>query len=179
MDREHERGREAREVERGARVRLPLRGLALPAERERPVEDLAPADRAIARDRGDRAVALQHFKAAAGSGSTYGNEAAEEYVRLDLPENPGNYVAALVQTDATGKAYVIIENRAPVALANIVVTPVLVDANGRVLQQGSAVQIRGPVPAGERASAAISTGNLTAEQLRFLKARVESARLAQ
>ena len=106
-------------------------------------------------------MALQHFKAAAGSGSTYGKEAAEEYVRLDLPENPGNYVAALVQTDATGKAYVIIENRAPVALANIVVTPVLVDANGRVLQQGSAVQIRGPVPAGERASAAISTGNLT------------------
>ena len=134
---------------------------------------------AIARDRGDRDVALQHFKAAAGSDSAYGKEAAEEYVRLDLPQNPGNYVAAGVQTDANGKAYVIIENRAPVALASIVVTPVLVDANGRILQHGSAVQIQGPVPSGQRASAAISTGNLTAEQLRLLKARVEAARLAQ
>ncbi len=134
---------------------------------------------AIARDRGDKVAALQYFKTAAGSDSSYGKEAAEEYVRLDLPEHPGNYVAAGVQTDASGKAYVIIENRAPAALANIVVTPVLVDANGRIMQQGSAVQFRGPVPAGQRASAAISTGNLTAEQLQSLKARVDSARLAQ
>ncbi|MGE0580659.1 MAG: M48 family metalloprotease [Steroidobacteraceae bacterium] len=134
---------------------------------------------AIARDRGDRASALQHFKAAAGSNSAYGKEAAEEYVRLDLPENPGNYVAAGVQLDAGGKAHVIVENRAPVALSNIVVTPVLVDPNGRILQQGGALQIRGPVPAGQRASAPFGTGSLSAEQVRNLKARVDAARLAQ
>lgn len=134
---------------------------------------------ALARDRGDRAAALQYFKAAARSDSSYGKEATEEYVRLDLPQNPGNYVAAAVQTDASGRARVIIENRAPVALAGIVVTPVLVDAYGRIVQQGSAVHLRGPVPAGQRASAAIGTGNLTAEQARGLKARVDAARLAQ
>ena len=133
---------------------------------------------AIARDRGDRAAALQLFKAAAGSDSPYGKEAAQEYVRLDLPQNPGNYVAAGVQMDASGKAYVVIEDRAPVALAHIVVTPVLVDMNGRVLQQGGALQIGGPVPPGQRAMVAFGTGNLTVEQLKNLKARVDAARLA-
>ncbi len=133
----------------------------------------------IARDRGDRAAALQYYKAAAGSNSSYGKQAAAEYVKLDLPQNPGNYVAAVVQADANGRVYAVVENRAPVPLAAIVVTPVLVDANDRVLQRGAAVQIRGPVAAGQRASAQISTGNLTAEQLRYLRARVDSAQLAQ
>jgi len=134
---------------------------------------------AIARDRGDRATALQYFKAAAASNSSYGKEATAELVRLDLPQNPGNYVAAAVQADASGRVYVVIENRTPLPIAAIVVTPVLVDANGNILQRGAAVQIRGPVAAGQRASAQINTGNLTAEQMRYLRARVDSARLAQ
>ncbi|MBV6416332.1 MAG: Beta-barrel assembly-enhancing protease [Steroidobacteraceae bacterium] len=133
---------------------------------------------AIARDRGDTAAALRYFKSAAGSDSSYGKEAAEEYLRLDLPQNPGNYVAAGVQTDANGRTWVIIENRAPMPLAAIVVTPVLLDANGRIVQQGAAVQFRGPLPSGQRASAAIGTGNLTAGQLQLLKARVDAARPA-
>lgn len=133
---------------------------------------------AIARDRGDTAAALRYFKSAAGSDSSYGKEAAEEYLRLDLPQNPGNYVAAGVQTDANGRTWVIIENRAPMPLAAIVVTPVLLDENGRIVQQGAAVQFRGPLPSGQRASAAIGTGNLTAGQLQLLKARVDAARPA-
>ncbi len=43
---------------------------------------------------------------------------------------------------------------------------------------GREVQIRGPLPPGQRASAAIGTGNLTAEQLKYLKARVDAAQLA-
>jgi len=134
---------------------------------------------AIARDRGDRATALRYFKAAAGSNSSYGKEATAELVRLDLPQSPGNYIAAAVQADANGRVYAVIENRAPLPIASIVVTPLLVDANGKVLQKGAAVQIRGPVAAGQRASAQIDTGNLTAEQMRHLRARVDSARLAQ
>jgi hypothetical protein len=75
--------------------------------------------------------------------------------------------------------YAVIENRTPLPIAAIVVTPVLVDANGNVLQRGAAVQIRGPVAAGQRATAQINTGNLTAEQVRYLRARVDSAKLAQ
>ncbi|GMU69643.1 MAG: hypothetical protein AMXMBFR37_19750 [Steroidobacteraceae bacterium] len=132
----------------------------------------------MARDRGDRTAALQYFRTAAGSDSSYGKEAAAEYLRLDLPQNPGNYVAAAAQTDTNGRVYAIVENRAPLALANIVVTPLLVDANGRILQRGAALTVRGPLGSGQRASAQISTGNLTAEQLRALKVRVESAQLA-
>lgn len=133
----------------------------------------------IARDRGERAEALRYFKTAAGSDSSYGKDAAAEYVRLDLPEHPGSYIAAAVQADTTGRVYATVENRAPLALANIVVTPVLIDASGRIVQRGAALTIRGPLGPGQRASAQINTGNVTAEQLRFLKVRVDSATLAQ
>ncbi len=132
----------------------------------------------IARDRGDTTAAMQYFKTAAGSDSSYGKEATAEYVRLDLPQHPGNYVAAGLQADANGRVYVVIENRAPMPLAAIVVTPVLVDAGGRILQHGAAVQFRGPVPSGQRASSAIDTTHLTAEQLRYVRVRVDAARPA-
>ena len=132
----------------------------------------------IARDRGDTTAAMQYFKTATGSDSSYGKEATAEYVRLDLPQHPGNYVAAGLQADANGRVYVVIENRAPMPLAAIVVTPVLVDAGGRILQHGAAVQFRGPVPSGQRASSAIDTTHLTAEQLRYVRVRVDAARPA-
>ena len=51
VHREHERRREAREVQHRARVRLPLPRRPLPAECERGVDELAQARRAVAGDR--------------------------------------------------------------------------------------------------------------------------------
>src|SRR5690606_19384927 len=48
----------------------------------------------IARERGDRAQAMQYFRSAASSDSQLGQRAAREFVRMDLPQNPGAYVAA-------------------------------------------------------------------------------------
>jgi predicted Zn-dependent protease len=95
----------------------------------------------LARDRGDTETARQFYKAAASSQSAAGQAAASEYMKMDLPQNPGNYVAAGAQYDSQGRLMVVVQNQARVPLTGIQVTPVLVDGSGRIVQQGNAVAI--------------------------------------
>lgn len=132
----------------------------------------------IAKDKGDRNSALNYFKAAAQSGSEYGQAATTELVRLDLPQNPGNYLATAGQLDASGRLILIVENRAPVALTAIQVTPVLVDAAGRIVRQAAPVTIRDVVNANQRVAVAAGVA-VTPEQLGQLRLRVDSARLVE
>ena len=133
----------------------------------------------FARDRGDAAQAQQYYRAAAGSDSSFGKAAAAEYMKMDLPQNPGNYVAATGQLDAQGRVVVVVQNRSPVPLNGIQVTPVLVDASGRVLQQGTAVAIGAVVKPGEQAAATTGLANLPQEQLQALRFRVDGAKVAE
>lgn len=133
----------------------------------------------IARDRGDTRKALQLFEAAASSQSEIGKEAAAEFVRLDLPSNPAKYLATGGQLDGQGRVFVVVQNRAPVALVNVQVTPVLVDAAGRVVRQASPVRIGRTLAAGERVVADAGVGVLTQEQLAAMRFRVDGARIAE
>lgn len=133
----------------------------------------------IARDRGDRAKAMEYFRAAAGSQSQIGQRAAAEFVRMDLPQNPGNYVATQGQFDAQGRLMVVIQNRSPSPLSGIQVTPVLVDAAGRVVQQGSPVVFRAVVQPGEQVAAQTGVANVAQEQLQYLRFRVDGAKVAE
>jgi tetratricopeptide (TPR) repeat protein len=133
----------------------------------------------IARDRGDTASAMQYYKAAASSNSKSGQAAAAELVRLDLPQNPGNYVATAAQVDSQGRLMVVVENRAPVALTDLQVTPVLVDANGQIVKQGSPVKLSGTLKAGERSAADAGIGVVSQQQLASIRFRVDGARIAQ
>jgi predicted Zn-dependent protease len=133
----------------------------------------------MARDRGDTDGALKLYQNAATSQSSIGQEAAREAVLLDLPRNPSNYVAGAVQLGTDGKPVLVVQNRATMALGPIVVTPVMVNAAGQVASQGRAVTIRGPLAAGQRVSVDAGLGTLTAEQLRLVRVRVDSARVAQ
>ena len=90
------------------------------------------------------------FRAAAGSQSDIGKQAAAEFTRLDLPRNPGNYIKTDLQLDSRGELIGVIENRAPVALRGIVVTPVRVDGAGRIVQ--SARSAADPGKLSDRAS---------------------------
>lgn len=132
----------------------------------------------IEKEKGNLAGAMQYYKAAAGSNSTIGQQAAAEFVRLDLPQNPGNYVAAGAQLDARGQLVAVIQNRAPVPLADIQVTPVLVDATGRAVSTGNRIGVRGPLAAGQQTAVATGTG-LTQEQLQFVRFRIDGARPAE
>lgn len=133
----------------------------------------------LARDRGDRNGAMEYFRAAAGSNSQMGQMAATEFVRMDLPQNPGNYVGTSGQFDSSGRPVLVIQNKSPVALTNIQVTPVLVDANGRVVQQGSPVRVTRALKSGEQVVANAGLSGLTQQQLPYVRFRVDSASVAQ
>src|SRR5690606_11507055 len=107
----------------------------------------------LARDAGNLEGALQYYQAAAGAQGSIGEEAKREGVRLDLPRNPSNYIAAQVTRNAQGRAVLVVQNRAPVAVGNIVVTPVQVNAAGQIVGEGRQVNIRGPVASGAQAAA--------------------------
>lgn len=135
----------------------------------------------IARDRGDAAKARQYYQAAASSNSSIGRAATAEYMKMDLPQNPGNYIAAGGQFDSQGRLLVVVQNKSPLPLHSIQVTPVLVDAAGRILQQGSPVRVNATVKPGEQAAAAsgISSNSIPKEQLQNLRFRVDGAKIAE
>ena len=133
----------------------------------------------LARDRGDAAKAKQLYQAAASSDSTIGKAAAAEFVKMDLPQNASNYVAAVGQMDAQGQVIVVVQNRSPVALNAIQVTPVLIDGAGRIVQQGNAVQINAVLQPGAQIAAPTGLGNLPAAQLQALRFRVDRAAVSE
>ena len=133
----------------------------------------------IARDRGDTEAARKYYQAAATSQSSIGRAAAAEYMKLDLPQNPGNYIAAGGQLDSKGQVMVVVQNRSPIALHAVQVTPILVDATGRIVRQGDPVLIRSVVKPGEQAAAPTGIANLSQEQLQALRFRVDGAQIAE
>jgi len=134
---------------------------------------------AIARDRGDQARAMEYFRAAAGSQSQIGQRAAAELMRMDLPQNPGNYVATQAQFDQQGRLVVVVQNRSPAPLSGIQVTPVLVDSAGRVAREGSPVVFRAVVQPGQQAAAQTGIANVSQADLQYLRFRVDGARVAE
>ncbi len=133
----------------------------------------------IAKERGDTSEALEYYKAAAGSNSRYGQLAASELIRVDLPRNPGNYVATAGQIDSSGRLMLIVENRAPVALSGIQVTPVLVDGAGRIVREGQTVTIREVLNPNQRIAGDAGVGTVAPDQLSHVRFRVDGARIAQ
>lgn len=133
----------------------------------------------IARERGDANKAMEYYRAAASSNSQIGQLAAAEFVRMDLPQNPGNYIGTAGQLDAQGRPLLVIQNKSPVPLTNIQVTPVLVDAGGRVVQQGSPVRVNRALKSGEQVAADAGLSGLTQEQLPYVRFRVDGAKVAE
>jgi len=133
----------------------------------------------FARDRGDTEAARQYYQAAATSQSAVGQAAAQEFMKMDLPKNVGNYVAAAPQTDSQGRVFVVVQNKSSVPLTGIQVTPVLIDASGRIVQEGERMAINSVVKPGEQAGAASTLASLTPEQLQALRFRVDAALVAE
>ena len=98
---------------------------------------------------------------------------------MDVGRNPGQYVATAAQQDAKGRVVLLVLNRAPVALIDIYVTPLLVDAAGRIAQQGKAVRIGRSLAPGEQFAMDPGVGTLSPEQLPLLRFRVDRARAVE
>jgi len=67
----------------------------------------------------DRGVAKQYFEQAAQAPGELGVQAQASYMRLDVADNPGNYVQAQAFIGTGGKIQVRVVNRAPVDLGEI------------------------------------------------------------
>jgi beta-barrel assembly-enhancing protease len=133
----------------------------------------------IAKDSGNVDQALQYYRAAAGSQSEIGQRAAAEFAAIDVGRNPATYVAVGGQQDAQGRVLLRLQNRAPVALTDIIITPVQVDAAGRVVQQGRAVRINRVLKPGEQLAVDAGIGVLAQEQLPAIRFRVDRARAVE
>jgi predicted Zn-dependent protease len=133
----------------------------------------------LAKGRGDTQQAVKYYQAAASSQSEIGQAAAGELVRMDLPQNPGNYVATAGQLDGSGRVVLVIQNKAPIGLSDISVTPVLIDAAGRILQTATTVRIRETLKPGQQVAVDAGLGQITPEQQQALRFRVEGARAAE
>lgn len=134
---------------------------------------------ALAKERGDSRLALEYYKVAAGSNSQYGRLAYTELIKLDLPQNPGNYVATAGQVDRFGRLILIVENRSPVPLTRIRVTPVLVDGAGRIVREGTTIVIREVLNPDQRIASDAGVGALPPAQLAHIRFRVDGAQVAQ
>lgn len=129
----------------------------------------------IAKGRGDVDGAMKMFRSAAESNSEIGKQAALEFATLDLPRNPGNYLAAGLQFDARGVAIAVLENRSPVTITRVALTPVRVDAAGRIVEQGRGLQLERVIRPGERITVDPGIGTVSAEVAPQLRLRVDAA----
>lgn len=132
----------------------------------------------IARDQGDTDAALRYFQAAAGSSSSVGEAAAGELARIDLPRNPGNYLATAARVDERGRLYVAVENRAPVTVSRIEITPLLVDSAGRIVERGRPLLIGEAVAPGQRTVADTGIGGIDQARLPYVRFSIDSAQVA-
>ena len=106
----------------------------------------------IAANRGDTTTAIEHYKVVANSGGDIGNAATAALVRLDMPENPGAYVASACGDDGSGKLVISVRNDTPVALAGIEAVVTFVDSGGK--QQRIGQRFSGQVEPGKIKSVA-------------------------
>ena len=132
----------------------------------------------VARDRGDMQAALNLYQSAAQSQDSFAQEAAVEAARLELKRNPNTYFAAAVQIDAFNRPVVVIQNRSRVPMTDIRATLVVVDDQGEIVGSDRELAVRETVAGGQSAVLDVGLSALNAEQLRRLRVRIDSARVA-
>ncbi len=108
----------------------------------------------IAEDRGNFEEAIGHYKLVAEAGGDYGKAATAVLVKLDLPSNPGAYVARGCDADANGKLIVSVRNDTMVTIDGVQISVSYTDTAGRPVRQQHS--IRGQIAPGRIAS--VNTG---------------------
>ncbi|RZV37748.1 MAG: tetratricopeptide repeat protein [Chromatiales bacterium] len=114
----------------------------------------------IAKARGNRAAAIEHYKVVAQSGGEYGKAATGELVRLDMPSNPGAYVNRGCSADGNGNLIVSVRNETSVQVRGVQVVVQYNDSAGRPVQKR--FNVSGELAPGQVASVNTGMGPYTA-----------------
>jgi len=88
----------------------------------------------LAESRGDRAAALEQYSIAASANNAAGRSAQEAAIRLDLPDNPGRYLALRSGLDSQGQLITEVENPTAVAVTGVIIVIRYVDNAGAIQQ---------------------------------------------
>ena len=67
----------------------------------------------------DRVSAKEYFQAASAASGLVGEQSLAAFMRLDIPDNPTQYVAAQPLVNNAGRLLARVENRSPVAMRDI------------------------------------------------------------
>jgi predicted Zn-dependent protease len=108
----------------------------------------------IAEERNNLPTAIEHYKVVAKAGGDYGKAATTALVKLELPTNPGAYIAKGCDADSNGNLVVSVRNDTTVQITGVQVVVTQTDSSGRPVQQR--FSIRGQIPPGQIAS--VNTG---------------------
>jgi predicted Zn-dependent protease len=117
----------------------------------------APAHAAlgdIAEERGETQDAIGHYRVVAKSGGDYGAAATAALVKLELPTNPGAYIARGCDADKNGNLVVSVRNDTMVRINGVKISVSYTDSAGRAVQERHS--IRGQIAPGKIAS--VNTG---------------------
>lgn len=128
----------------------------------------------IAERRGDINTAIEHYKVVAKGGGEYGKAASAELARIELPRNPGNYIARRCDTDSNGNLIVSVQNQASVGVVGVRIAVQYTDSNGRAQQLVRA--INGELAPGQIANVKTGLGPYTGSGC---PAEVVAAQVAQ
>jgi beta-barrel assembly-enhancing protease len=135
----------------------------------------------IAEDTGNTAKAVEYYKMVAGSKSKLGQEAQARLARLDLAQNPDNYLTIQPQLDQSGRVWLTVGNRTNVPVRNVSLQVAVVNQAGQVhagpvrVTTGSNV-----IPPQQAVRLQTSLGPYnTNDVLNYVKWKVESAQPAQ
>jgi predicted Zn-dependent protease len=105
----------------------------------------------IKEQRGDIDAAIKHYKVVAKSGGEYGKAATAALVRLELPSQPGSYIAAACGDDGSGQVVVQVRNDTSVPVTGVRAQFQYVDSSGAQRQRSQAFS--GVISPGKIASA--------------------------
>jgi predicted Zn-dependent protease len=133
-------------------------------------------------DKGNSAEAVKYYKMAAGSKSSFSQDAMARLARLDLAQNPAAYLSIQPQLDNQGRIWLTIGNRTTVPIRDVSLQVAVMDPqSGRPYQgpvrvgTGSSVIAPGKAVNLQTSLGPFNSGNV----LNQVKWQVESARPTQ
>lgn len=135
----------------------------------------------IAEARGDIDGALKQYEVAAGSDSDVGKLATADLMRLDLPRNPGKYLQAAPQADASGNLYAVVHNPTSASVAGVHISVARIDpASGKQLAHTQAMPINTNIASGQNGQLLVTGVRITSpNDLNAYRVTIESAELAK
>lgn len=134
-----------------------------------------------AQEAGDAEQALKYYQMAASSESDVGKESGRQIAVIDLPRNPGNYLAAEARADRNGQVLIAIQNRAQIAVRGVELRVAVTNASGQSIQGPVRVTSGNKtIPSGQVIEIATGLGPLTTQaQLAAVRWQFDKAVVAE